>query len=236
MTDDHEFRQKLNALPSSIAPGGRAQVRELIASVVNAGGVSVGALVNMVLDSARSLHLRLDICWLLPRLNIAGAADVLKQLLSDPSDEMRTEAAASLGLVLKDGDLGVLHDSLAHDPNRLVRAAALHSLGIISSPESADAIIGILEDETEDEELRAEAAEALAHVRIEGVVNVLMHALQDNSSAVRYSAAYALGEQGDKRALPVLREVALHDHATTEWGTVASRAAESIGILSGRRD
>jgi HEAT repeat protein len=74
----------------------------------------------------------------------------------------------------------------------------------------------------------------LSHVRDERVVPVLIETLDDTSPSVRYSAAYALGEQGDTRALETLRHLAAHDHATTAWGTVASQALRSIAAIADR--
>jgi HEAT repeat protein len=235
MKPDSEFKEKLDALVRSIASPGRAQAEELVASVVNAGGVSESALVEMLRDQSLSTSLRLSICWLLPRLRVEAAGDVLKSLMSDPSEQMREEAALGLGLVSEDDDVvEVLLNALEYDSSKPVRLAALHALGIRSSPHSATRVMGILQNPEEDAEVRADAAEALAHIKDERIVDVLIESLQDNSPLVRYSAAYSLGQQGDMRALPALREIASRDRATTQWGSVASRALDSIEIISNR--
>jgi HEAT repeat protein len=51
---------------------------------------------------------------------------------------------------------------------------------------------------------------------------------------VRYSAAYALGEQGSERAVAKLEELAAHDHAETPWGDVASRAQAALEAIRSR--
>jgi len=228
MKPDNEFKEKLDAVVQSIPTGGRAQVEELIASVVDAGGISEHVLLEMLHNQSLSTLLRLDVCWLLPRLGIEAAGDALKALMSDLSEKIREEAATGLGLVSQDGVVEVLMDTIEHDSSKSVRLAALHGLGVLSSPQSAVRVMGILQDLEEDAEVRADAAEALAHVSDERIVDVLINSLQDNSSLVRYSAAYALGEQGDTRALPALREVASRERATTQWGSVMSCALDSI--------
>lgn len=232
MKPDNEFKDKLDALVRGIATDGRAQVEELIASVVSAGGISDNALVEILRNRSLSTTLRLDVCWLLPRLRIEAAGNVLKTLMSDPSEQIREGAAMGLGLVLKGDDVDVLQGSLEHDRSKSVRLAALHALGILSSSRSAPRVMSILQNLEEDAEVRADAAEALAHVKDQRIVDVLIDSLHDNSSLVRYSAAYALGQQGNTRALPALREVASRDRATIHWGSVASCALDSIETIT----
>ncbi|WP_394833412.1 HEAT repeat domain-containing protein [Pendulispora rubella] len=238
MKPDSEFKEKLDALVLSIAAEGRAQVQKTITTVVNAGGVSESALRGIVCDRNRGTSLRLDACWLLARLGIESADDELEALMSDPSEQLREEAAVGLGLVSQGKAVDVLLKALEQDSSKPVRLAALHALGILSSPrpESAAAVMRVLQDSTEDDDTRADAAEALAHVKGEHIVDALIAALHDRSPLVRYSAAYALGEQGDRRALPALNEIASRDHTATPWGTVASRALDSIeGITNPNR-
>src|SRR5690349_5126013 len=99
MKPDEEFKERLDALVSSIGTGGRAQTERLIASVIDAGGISEGALLEIVHNRSLGTRLRLDICWLLPRLRITSAENSLKALMSDPSEQIREEAAIGLGLV-----------------------------------------------------------------------------------------------------------------------------------------
>ncbi|MDW7725692.1 MAG: HEAT repeat domain-containing protein [Candidatus Methanoperedens sp.] len=185
----------------------------------------------MVQDQSLRASLRLDVCWLIPRLGMEEATDVLKSLMSDASEEIRAEAALGLGLVSQEDAVEVLLNALKQDGSKSVRLAVLHALGMLSSPQSTVGIMRVLHNPEEDAEVRADAAEALAHINEERIVDVLIESLQDNSPLVRYSAAYALGEQGDNRALPALREVVSRDHTTTPWGSVASCALESIGRI-----
>lgn len=235
MKPDNEFSGKLDALVRSIVPDGRAQTEALIASVVDAGGTSERALIDMLHDQSLSPQLRSSICWMIPRLNLAAAENILKSLISDPSEQIREEAAAGLGLVSKGEAVDVLLNVLHQDSSKAVRFAALHALGLLSSPQSAVDVMKVLQNAEEDAEVRADAAEALAHIKNQRIVDVLIDALQDNSPLVRYSAAYALGEQGDTRALPRLRDVASRDHVTTPWGSVSSRALDSIETITNQK-
>lgn len=232
MKPDLKLQEQLDTLVRRLPAGGRAQVEELIASVINAGGISEDALVEILSNPNLDTSLRLDVCWLLPRLGIERAGNVLKTLLSDPSEQIREGAAMGLGLVLKGDDVEVLLGSLGRDQSKSVRLAALHALGLLSSRQSAARIIAILQNLEEDAEVRADAAEALAHIKDERIVDALIGSLQDSSPLVRYSVAYALGQQGDTRALPALREVASRDRATTQWGSVQSCALDSIETIT----
>ena len=68
-------------------------------------------------------------------------------------------------------------------------------------------LIKTLEDTSNDERIRWEAIEALGKLGNLEALEVLMVALADEVGSVRYSAAVALGELGDKGAVPGLLEV-----------------------------
>jgi hypothetical protein len=233
MISNSEFQIKLDTLVRSIAREGQAQVKTLIASIVNAGGTSEQALIEMALNRNLGPELRSNICWIVSRLQIPGAGALLKTLISDPSEQVREEAAAGLGLVSQDDDVvEVLLGALQRDRSKSVRLAVLHALGILSSSKSAVGLIKVLQDPKEDADVRADSAEALAHIKDAPVVDALIASLKDSSALVRYSAAYALGQQGDSSALPELRDLASRDLGTTPWGSIASCASRSIETIT----
>lgn len=235
MKTDNEFRDKLDALVRSIAPAGRGEVEGLIEAVFAAGATSERALIDMLHDQSLSPQLRSSICWMIPRLNLAAAEDILSSVISDSSEQVREEAAAGLGLVTKGDPVKVLLRVLQQDGSKAVRLATLHALGVLSSTKSASGVMKVLQNQKEDADVRADAAEALAHVKNKRIVDILIDSLNDNSPLVRYSAAYALGEQGDTRALPRLRDIASLDHDSTPWGSVSSRALNSIETITNRK-
>ena len=72
-----------------------------------------------------------------------------------------------------------------------------------------------------DKEARREAAQALInigdferHIAASDDLTPLLEALDDADADVRYFATVALGQLGDRRALPKLRQVAQEDSAT----------------------
>lgn len=233
MTTDADLQAKLDAVTAGVAAQGRAQTAALIAAVVAAGGTSEAALLQMAADRSLAPHLRADVCWLLPRLELDGAQPVLVALVADPAEQVREEAATGLGLLQDDDSVDVLLAAL-DDPARSVRLAALHALGMLGSPRATARLTALLGDAGEDDEVRADAAEALAHCPDDAIVDTLLGCLDDRSPQVRYSAAYALGEQGSERAVAKLEELAVHDHAETPWGDVASRAQAALEAIQGR--
>ena len=230
---DPAFEERLRAVARTVAAAGRLQTEALVDSVLRAGGTSEPALLALLSDRTLDPGLRGDVCWLLPRLGIA-ADDALTAALSDASAQVRAEAAAALGLSADHGVVEVLLTALQCDSSTAVRQAAVHALGVHSASRSADGLVALMLDGSDATELRADAAEALAHVPHDRVVPALIAALEDPSPSVRFSAAYALGEQGDPTAREALQRLAATDHAETSWGTVASQAARSLEGLADR--
>lgn len=228
------YTKKLNALIRSIVPEGRDQVRALIQSVVDAGGASEAALVALVRAAGLGAALRANIAWLLPRLEMRAASGELRALLKDPCERVREEAAAGLGLLPSDEAVDALVAAAETDASTAVRIAALHGLGVLGSSRSAGRVLTLLRDAGQPDELRADAAESLAHVEHDAVVPALVEALADRSPVVRHAAAYALGEQGDPAAVPALAVLAVGDDGDTPYGRVSVCAREAIEAIERR--
>ena len=214
-----EFGTRLLALARSVDRDGESETGALIDSLVAAGATSEESMIRMARDPRFSTGLRASICWVLARIESTNVGQVLLELLSDPSEPVREEAAVGVGLVRADGAVEALLDAVAHDVSKSVRLAALRGLGIVNAAKSVPALLALIANLDEDPVVRADAAEACAHIHAEHVVDALLSALTDSSSMVRYSAAYALGEQHDPRAIPPLTHLAAHDDAATPWGT-----------------
>jgi HEAT repeat protein len=161
MTPDAALQAKLDAVAARMVAS-RAQTEALIARVVAAGGTSEAALLQMAGDRSLAPDLRASLCWLLPRLEIDGTLAVLAALVADPDEQVREAAAAGLGLLQDDDAVDVLL-AVLDDAARPVRLAALHALGIHSSPRATARLTALLAHAGEDDEVRADAAEALAH-------------------------------------------------------------------------
>jgi HEAT repeat protein len=233
------FDDRLRAVVGRMTPDGRADTEALVAELVQAGATSDEALFRLARDRTVPSGLRVKACWLIARSGGEGAGNVLLELLADPDERVREDAAMALSLVTSDDDddaISALVEAAQRDPAKSVRIAALFALGMMCVSAAAPAVLALVANPEEDAEIRADAAEATAHMRDDRVFDVLFAALDDPSPLVRYSAAYALGEQRDSRAVAKLTALAAQDHATTPWGMVASRAAEALEQISRRAD
>ena len=209
----------------------RTQVRHLVQEIHAAGGTSPDRLARMLIEEDLPLETRLSICWLLPRLPVPETIRLLIKQLECAEESMRAEAALGLGLSLKaKDDISSLLKLLATETSEDVLSAILHALGIIGSPVSAAPIMQMLRSFS-SAKIRSEAAEALAHVHGSGVVDELINALRDPSPLARYSSAYSLGQQGDRRAIPALRHLINVDFGATMWGSVSQAAHEAIRTI-----
>ena len=90
-----------------------------------------------------------------------------------------------------------------------------------------------------DREARREAAQALInigdferHLATSGDLTPLLEALDDADDDVRYFATVALGQLGDRRALPKLKQIARKDSATLAREG-AKTAIERLEMASG---
>lgn len=138
-----------------------------------------------------------------------------------------------LGLLQDASSVDVLLPAL-DDPAKSVRIAALHALGMFGSPRATARLTALAVDPGEDDDVRADAAEGLAHCRDDAIVGLLLRCLDDPAAPVRYSAAYSLGEQGSERAVAKLEQLAATDHAATPWGDVASSAQAALDAINSR--
>ncbi|MEJ7602139.1 MAG: HEAT repeat domain-containing protein [Kofleriaceae bacterium] len=232
------FDDRLRAVVERVTPDGRESTEALIAKLVHAGATSDEALERLVRDRTVPSDLRGSGCWLLSRLGSKGARDVFLELLADPEERIREDAAMSLSLVTSAADsvaIAALIDKVRHDAAKSVRIAGMFTLGMMNVSAAASVMLALLADLVEDDELRADAAEAMAHMTDDLIFDALFAALDDTSPLVRYSAAYALGEQGDSRAIAKLTDLAA-DQAMTPWGTVSSSAESALEQLAARED
>jgi HEAT repeat protein len=113
------------------------------------------------------------------------------------------------------------------------RRMAAWALGFLADDHATPALVRALSDRTEDTEVRVYAAEALGHLQPERghdeALAALLHALTDREPAVRFWAAFALGNLGDDRAIPALQRLAERDSTVVPgWWSIQREALESI--------
>ena len=126
---------------------------------------------------------------------------ILAALLHDDDPDIRIFAADILGTSNSPVAVSILCEALEHDPEVNVRYQVCISLGSLGSADAAPALSGALRDE---EWVQFAAVEALAKIRAESCVDILISALQDCSELVASTIINALGEMGNVRAVPIL--------------------------------
>lgn len=178
--------------------------------------------------------------------------DDLKQ---SPSEKVRYNAARMLGESGDFRAVDPLIDALKHDKNGSVRLYAARALGELGHPGARSHLIESLQEDR-NVDVRVRAARALGRLGGEEVVMPLVEALSDGNSQVcitaadalieigpiavnplieilhnervnvRCDATRALGELGERSAVPHLLGM-LHD----EWVNVRIYAVQSLGKL-----
>lgn len=111
------------------------------------------------------------------------------------------------------------------DEDEAVRVAALDHLPYCDDDRAAATLASALTGDTAP--ARAAAARALGAIATPATQPLLLRALQDEDSWVRYFAVTGLGEQRDRATLPALADLARRDHA----GHVAIAAVKALGLL-----
>lgn len=126
---------------------------------------------------------------------------VLQALLHDEDPDIRIFASDILGSSGSSVAVAILCDALAQDPEVNVRYQVCISLGELGSVAAAQSLSKALKDE---EWVQFAAVEALAKIRADSCVDILIGALQDCSELVASTIISALGEMGNVRAVPIL--------------------------------
>ena len=128
---------------------------------------------------------------------------------------------------------GVFKLELQH-PSCVVRKAAITALGKYKDRRSVDALIRVLQDESEYKSIRAEAAAALGALLDERASAPLLAALDDRNAEVRAKAAAALGAIKDAKAdgklislvQDRLQDTAVRAASVAALGAIGDRSVE----------
>lgn len=162
------------------------------------------AMLGIESDPAR----RKALVYLLQHFHDPAAVDLLAEVMKDPADEVRSSAVDSLTAWSKRGSpvrpriLELLRSALA-DRAGSVRVDAVYALVKVQDTNSLPALIQMLD---RDENEAVNAATALGNLKQPHAVDALIKQLSKEKYARVRAAATALGEIGDKRALPALFE------------------------------
>jgi HEAT repeat protein len=163
------------------------------------------------------------------------------RILNDPRSDEGDVIEAAKRLIELEGDRTrvALEESLASAESENGRKMAAWALGFLGDPEAARALVEKLADDTEHEEVRCYAAEAIGHL-LQGaprdalVVAALGRALEDSSPAIRFWTLFAFGNIGSAADIATLEAHLEDDREIPGWQTVGSEAAWAIEQIRAR--
>lgn len=195
---------------------------------------SFKALADVLQDSTFSLKLRAAACWLLAQAHYGRASTALWKAFNGNDEVLMWEAAKAFG-ILKTKSVFPKLISALKSKSIEHRTAAVYALGMMREPRAVTHLEAMVANTKESPTVRGYAVEALAYLKKRRSFNVLIAALNDPEPEVRWWAAFALGELGDKRALPELKRVASVDKGRAQDGSsVRSEARRAYNRLSER--
>ncbi|MEM1182680.1 MAG: HEAT repeat domain-containing protein [Acidobacteriota bacterium] len=218
----------IRASPGRQRAEGYRRLRELGAST----GWRRPDLEALLRDPSADPALRAFLVWGAAAADEQSLVDLMVDVWRDePPIPVAGEIAKALGPRGLGGE--ALADTLTSSTSLAHRQAAAHALGHAEQrdPRVHPALAQVLADAGEDPELRGYAAEALGTRRHAEALPALLRASRDDLAHLRYWAAFALGDLGDGRALPRLRELVGDRSPVDPWGTVSEAAHRSIETL-----
>jgi HEAT repeat protein/tRNA A-37 threonylcarbamoyl transferase component Bud32 len=190
---------------------GDERFEERAAAVTLIGDVPSGeavALLRGVLRKDRSAEVRRGAVVALSRRREDAAVEAVVTSLDDADPRVREEGLRGLSRLLQRGALPGDRKGGRRDPALVRRLQALLDGGAPRERLWAGGLLLTLGDRSMRERLRRQADPAARLVLVEAVEDpeLLDLLLRDPSPEVRLAAALKLGRQGERRAVPVLRE------------------------------
>lgn len=230
----NDFQIKLQAIVNKVVPEYRSQTQKDVELVLQTGANSYENWLALLENQNTNVEIRETICWVLGRLGEKTALPALLITLNDKNHRLRMSAASALGMLGDQEAIPPLLNLLNTEEDIEVRFLIVHALGFFSKNDLVvETLTNILINKTENPKIRGHAAESLAFNRDDSeIVNLMITALKDPSVEVRFWAAYALGQLGNKTAIPELERLAATDKAILPgWWEVSKEAADAINNL-----
>lgn len=155
-----------------------------------------------------------------------------KQLISRLNGRSRTAAFEAAKAVWQDSDLKLERSlilTLRNGGRPFNRAAAAFAMQMITTRRTVEALERAVAIRSEHPRVRGHAAEAWAHCHRKKSHDVLLDGLRDRSKEVRFWCAFALGQMAERRAVPLLTNLAATDRRVVKgFHSVATEAADAI--------
>jgi HEAT repeat protein len=197
----------------------------------------VKTLLTIMLDPTQSHFHRAAIGKL---LSVGEDGQAVKALLKLFFEQTGKNDLYTTALTLEELDdrraVPPLIRALLEDNNPHRRHAAARALGWIRHPgrAAALALARCLEDDTQPQPAREEAAESLAYVGRRETIGPLISVLHDPDVRIRFWAAFGLGKscRGDARAVKALESILDDDEVPPgNWWSVGKEALAMLGSM-----
>ena len=162
-------------------------------------------------------------------LNYSCSLNDTEKYLQDLKSEnvmVRNNAIYYLGENKEKLAVPMLIQLLNNDQPKETRLNAIEALGKIEEAISVEALVALLNEE--DKEIKMAACDALGIIKNAKAVGHLIRILQDKD--VRLTAIWALGNIGDKNAVPALTKLLDHQDKYIRYNV--SQSLKKIGSVS----
>nr|WP_227500027.1 HEAT repeat domain-containing protein [Synechococcus sp. PCC 7335] len=153
------------------------------------------------------------------------AVPLIKKVLDDQNDQVRSMAIFALGLKPTKECYALLVDILEGDPDYGIRADAAGALGYLEDPRAFDPLVRAFYEDV-DWLVRFSAAVSLGNLKNPKAHDVLVAALDSPEVVIQQAAIAALGEIRDTEAVDNILNFAQAE----DW-LVRQRLAEALGNL-----
>ncbi len=153
------------------------------------------------------------------------AVPLIKKVLDDKNDQVRSMAIFALGIKQTDECYDLLINILEGDPDYGIRADAAGALGYLEDPRAFDPLVRAFYEDV-DWLVRFSAAVSLGNLKNPEAHDVLIAALDSKEVVIQQAAIAALGEIKDLSAVDNILAFAQAD----DW-LVRQRLAEALGHL-----
>jgi HEAT repeat protein len=181
----------------------REKQNQAAQKLLQAQDQAVPGLASLLKDEDEML--RLLVLRVLAKIHTPKSAEAALPALHDASIDVRLEAATTLAAGPLPAQGCSLFVAALRDPYWKVRSELAKGVARYNTREAVEAIAGLLEDE--EPGVRSTAIQNLLTMKPEYVGDMLMAKLNSPDEQVRYIVVQALGNLGEKRAIPQLLKV-----------------------------
>jgi hypothetical protein len=158
--------------------------------------------------------------------------DLVNRIGTDKPDDI-WEAAKELSSIVTGVTAELM--TLLEAQGVATRAAAAYTLGAGGLGAARLRLEELLDDVTEDPDVRGHAAEALAYLRVKESIGPLLGNLDDENLGVRYWCVFALGQIGDLDTIPALERLAKSTRGESYEGhSVATEISDAMSAIRER--